>query len=231
MTIVIAHRGASAAYRENTVEAFRGARAMGADMVELDVRATADGALAVHHDAHLPDGPAIAELSGGDLPDWLPTLEEALDACDGMGVNVEIKNLPGEPGYDETSSVAARVAELVGSRAWHDRVLLSSFNLRDVDRAREIDAAVRTAWLVFTVADVVEAAERCAGHGHVALHPHVSLVTEGLLDACHHAGLDVNTWTVDDPAVMRRLVDHGVDGIVTNVPDVLVGVLGRAPGP
>jgi glycerophosphoryl diester phosphodiesterase len=228
VTIVIAHRGASAAYRENTVAAFVGARHLGADMVELDVRRTADGVLAVFHDAYLPDGRAVTDVTAADLPDWLPTLDQALDACDGMGVNIEVKNLPGEPGYDDSSGVAVTVAELVGARALHDRILVSSFNLRDLDRVREVDAAVRTAWLVFSVADAVETSERCARHGHGALHPHVSLVTDGLLDACRRAGLAVNTWTVDDPDVMRRLVADGVDGIVTNRPDVLVDVLGRA---
>ncbi len=61
MPAVIAHRGASKAFAENTVAAFRGALAMGADMVELDVRRTADGRLAVHHDARLPDGRAICD--------------------------------------------------------------------------------------------------------------------------------------------------------------------------
>ena len=68
MTTVIAHRGASNAFPENTVAAFRGAHEMGADMVELDVRRTADGRLAIHHDAHLPDGRAICDVASGDLP-------------------------------------------------------------------------------------------------------------------------------------------------------------------
>ena len=227
MTIVIAHRGASAAYRENTVVAFRGAAEMGADMVELDVRAAADGGLLVHHDAHLADGRAVADLTTAGRPDWMPTLEEALAACEGMGVNVEVKNLPGEPGFDESCGAAARVAELVVSRRLHHRVLVSSFNLHDVDRVRAVDPSIPTAWLVVGIADVAETVDRCTRHGHGALHPHVSHVTDGLLEATRAAELAVNTWTVDDPEVMRRLVDAGVDGIVTNVPDVLLGVLGR----
>ena len=83
MTEVFAHRGSAQLARENTVAAFRAARALGADGIELDVRLTADGALVVHHDAELPGRGPIAELASSELPDWLPSLVEALDACRG----------------------------------------------------------------------------------------------------------------------------------------------------
>jgi glycerophosphoryl diester phosphodiesterase len=86
-----------------------------------------------------------------------------------------------------------------------------------------------TAWLVFAMADGAATLERCVRHGHGALHPHVSQVSAELVTSAHAAGLAVNTWTVDEPDVMRRLIDDGVDGIVTNVPDVLAAVLGRSP--
>src|SRR5688572_20980568 len=91
---VIAHRGASAVRRENTVEAFVEARRLGADMVELDVRRTVDGALVIHHDALIPELGAIHELRQNALPPWVPTLEQAMEACDGMTVNIEVKNWP-----------------------------------------------------------------------------------------------------------------------------------------
>ena len=96
MTLVVAHRGASAAAAENTLPAFRLARELGADWVELDARRTADGVVVVHHDAHLPDGRILAELTADELPESVPNLAEALEECDGMGVNVEIKNHAGE---------------------------------------------------------------------------------------------------------------------------------------
>ena len=76
MTSVFAHRGASATQTENTVAAFAAAVAMGADGVELDVRRTADGALAVHHDAHLPDGRLLCEVATSALPSHVPSLAE-----------------------------------------------------------------------------------------------------------------------------------------------------------
>src|SRR3954465_13219995 len=99
MVKVIAHRGASAAAPENTVEAFRLARELGADMVELDARRTADGQVIVHHDAHLADGRAIVELSRSELPTHVCDLADALDACEGMQVNIEIKNWPDDPDF------------------------------------------------------------------------------------------------------------------------------------
>ena len=82
MPRVFAHRGASQRAPENTVEAFRLAAELGADGVELDVRRSADGALVVHHDPHLPDGRLIAATAFADLPASVPTLAAALDACE-----------------------------------------------------------------------------------------------------------------------------------------------------
>jgi glycerophosphoryl diester phosphodiesterase len=233
VTKVIAHRGASAAFRENTVEAFAGARTMGADMVELDVRRTADGALVVHHDWALSDERVIVETRTADLPPWVPSLDEALRACEPMGVNVEIKNWMGEPDYDESLAVATAVAELVGGQGLHDRVLVSSFNIDDVDRVREVDPSIPTAWLSMSISNVAEAVGRCVDHGHRVFHPHFVFVTEGLMETCREAGVTVNTWTVDDPDLMVRLAGMGVEGIVTNVPDVAVSCLGtgRRPAP
>src|SRR4051812_39413617 len=106
MVQVLAHRGASRAAPENTVEAFLVAKAMGADGVELDVRRTSDGPLVVHHDPRLRDGRAIIELHAATLPVHVPRLHDALDACAGMWVNVEIKNDPLEPDFDPTDSIA-----------------------------------------------------------------------------------------------------------------------------
>jgi glycerophosphoryl diester phosphodiesterase len=220
VTLVIAHRGASNAERENTVPAFEAAARFGADWVELDVRRTADAALAVHHDGRLADGRWIVQTAARDLPDWVPSLGEAVEACAGMGVNIEIKNLPGERDHDEGLAVATAVAEWVGAQGRHDRVLVSSFHFPDIDRVRAVDAGIPTAWLVFAVGDAAAVVDRTAGAGHQALHPHVTAVDDELLAACRAAGLRVNTWTVDDPDLMRRLVDQAIDGIVTNVPDV-----------
>ena len=129
VTYVIAHRGASRAAPENTVAAFRRAAEMGADMVELDVRRSADGRLVVHHDAHLADGRSLAATRADDLPSAVPSLDAALDACAGMAVNIEIKNDPEEPGFEPDRALADDVAAAVVARGDTDRVVVSSFDL------------------------------------------------------------------------------------------------------
>jgi glycerophosphoryl diester phosphodiesterase len=209
--LVIAHRGASAAYPENTLAAFRGAAALGADWVELDVWRAADGALVVRHDAELPDGRPVADVAAGDLPDDVPVLPAALAACEGMGVNVEVKPHP-------DLAVVEPVAEVV--RAWGGPVLVSSFDPAIVERVRAVAPDVPTAQLVVPVDDPGAVVAACVAAGHVALHPWNPTVDEDLVRRCHEAGLALNTWTVDDPDRMLELAGWGVDGIVTNVPDV-----------
>src|SRR5579864_5513808 len=107
---VLAHRGGRGPWHENSLEAFTGALRTGADGVELDVRRSADGELVVHHDAEIPGAGLVGELRRHQLPEWVPTLGPALAACAGALVNVEIKNIPGDPGYDPGNRVSAGVA-------------------------------------------------------------------------------------------------------------------------
>jgi glycerophosphoryl diester phosphodiesterase len=223
VTAVIAHRGASAIHLENTVAAFAAAREVGADGVELDARRTADGRLVVHHDSHLPDGRVVVETPAAELPPHVPSLAEALDACAGLRVNIEVKNLPGEPDFDETESVAAGVVELVDRRQERDAVLVSSFNLASIDWIRRADPGVATAFLVLA-ADAAAIA-LTVDHGHGTIHPWDGLVDAPLVAAAHDAGLAINVWTVNDPGRMAELVAWGVDGIVTDHPDVARGVV------
>ncbi len=228
MTAVIAHRGASRAFPENTVAAFRGALAMGADMAELDVRRTADGHLAVHHDARLADGRVIVDLAARDLPSHIPDLREAIEACGTMTVNVEVKNSSRDPDFDVERRVATEVAAAVGDHDIYDRILVSSFDVGSIGRIREVDDRVSTAWLTMVVPDPEAVVASLVEAGHRALHPHDPLVDASLVDACHRAGIAVNVWTVDDPVRIGALAALGVDGICTNEPDVALRVLGRS---
>ena len=223
MAEVLAHRGASRAARENTVEAFRLARALGSDAVELDVRRAGDGVLVVHHDAHLSDGRAIAEVDTLDLPGHIPDLGAALDACEGMWVNLEIKNDPTEPDFDPTDAIADRTLAVLTDRRQDDRWLISSFRLQTVDRCRALCPGIRTAWLVVDVPDDV--ISTMVAHGHAALHPWFATLNRSHIDACHGAGIEVNTWTCDDPLRIAELIEWGIDGICTNVPDVARDVI------
>jgi glycerophosphoryl diester phosphodiesterase len=226
MTLVVAHRGASRAHRENTIEAFRGAAAMGADMVELDVRRTADRRLVVHHDPLIAGLSPLIDLRADQLPPYVPTLADALDACEGMQVNVEIKSDRREPDYDPAQWAAAAVVELLIARGDTERMIVSSFDMDTIDAVRSAAPIIRTGFL-YTITKRLPAAQaqRVAGRGHVAIHPHHRAVTKAVVRAAHARGLAVNTWTVDDPARMRELAVMGVDAVITNVPDVAVGVL------
>ncbi|MEQ1785950.1 MAG: glycerophosphodiester phosphodiesterase [Acidimicrobiales bacterium] len=228
--LVIAHRGASAAFAENTRSAFEGAVAQGADGVELDVRRTADRALALSHDDTLPDGTVVVESAFADLPSDVIDLGTALDVCASLAVvNIEIKNWPDDRDFDPTEQVAAEVVALLAARGELDdgRNLISCFHLPTVDRVHELAPGLPTAWLLGLVEAPEALIDKAAAHGHVAVHPHHAFVNEAFVNHAHAAGLVVNTWTCDEPERIRWLADLGVDGVVTNVPDVALAALGR----
>ncbi len=218
VTMVLAHRGASATHTENTVDAFVAARDQGADGIELDVRRTADGTLVIHHDALLDDGRAIGDTDFADLPDHLPTLGESLDVATGLCVNIEVKNLPGDPDHAQAPLVVDEIVAMVTERDLGSSTLISSFHIDSVDRVKAQAPDLSTGWLVFEGGSVASMIERAAAHGHQAIHPHVSLVDRGFVERCHDADLQVMVWTVDDLDRARELIDLHVDGIITNTP-------------
>jgi glycerophosphoryl diester phosphodiesterase len=223
---VIAHRGASEAEPPgNTLPAFRAAAALGADWVELDVRRTADGGLAVHHDAELADGRPIVALAAADLPSEVPSLAAALDACAGMGVNVEIKNAPVDPDWDESRRIADDVVRVLAGRD-PEGLLVTSFDPGTLDRVRALDRRLPTGLLVHPGLGLDDAVALAAERGHRAVHPWDPTVTEALVSAAHRRGLAVNVWTVNDPGRMRTLAAWGVDGIITDRPDLARAVVG-----
>jgi glycerophosphoryl diester phosphodiesterase len=224
MVTVFAHRGASARERENTLAAFIEARRLGAGGVELDVRRSRDGALVVYHDAVLPGMGAVCDLAVADLPAEVPLLAEVLEVCPDVIVNVELKDLPGEPGYDPSGPLAGMVVAALRSRP-AGSALVSSFDLVGLDGVHHLDPDLVTGWLTPPGFDQHAALDTAGGRGHRALHPHHQAVTASLVDRAHEVGLAVNTWTVDDPGRIRELAAMGVDGIITNVPDVALAAL------
>lgn len=225
--LIFAHRGVSVEFPENTLEAFAAAATRGADGVELDVRRDADGRLVVHHDAHLAadhdggplgGGRAIIELDRATLPAYVPTLAEAFAACEGIGVNVEIKNIPGEPDFDASGSVAADVVDLVRELGLVDQVIVSSFNYADIAAVRARDADIATGWLLLGADDVEGLLAHVVADRHTALHPPFDSVTPALVSAAHARGIQVNTWTIDDPETILAMADAGVDTVITNDP-------------
>lgn len=226
MTLVIAHRGASAECRANTVEAFRLAVEMGTDFVELDVRRSRDDVLIISHDAHLPDGRFIVQHDCEDLPEWLPTLAEALEACEGAKVNLEIKNEPDAPDYDAAHQISDATVGLALAFLDVEDLLISSFNLDTVKRIQAVNPDIPVGFVTgFDVMQVQMLLEHAVEAKMDAVVPWDSTVDRRFIERAHDAGLVVNAWTVDEPDRMRELIEMGIDGLITNVPDVARAVV------
>ena len=199
------------------MEAFKAAADQGADGIELDVRWTTDEVLVVCHDAHLPDGRRVRATPHRQLPTTIPTLAEVLETGDWF-VNIEIKNERDEPDFDPQHGPSAAVVDLVARFGVVDRVLVSSFDIGAVDRARALDPSIPAAWLVWGSIDPVSAIECTLAHGFQAIHPHDPMVDLAFVDRAHQLGLAVNVWTVDHPERLRELANMGVDGVISNDP-------------
>ena len=211
MTWVIAHRGASADERENTLPAFERAIAVGADFVELDVQVSADGALVVFHDVDLDRltplrGPLrkrpLAELREHAIP----TLEDVLEVTRGrIGVMAELKS----PHLYRRHDVPGRTAALLGP----DDVLLS-FSKKALLDAKRGRRDLRLLQHVGLGVSIRAASSYAWGAGF--WDPRVS--GRGLAKA-RKLGLATTVYTVNDARRMRKLAALGVDGIFTDRPD------------
>jgi glycerophosphoryl diester phosphodiesterase len=216
MTSVFAHRGCTDGLVENTVAAFAEADRRGADGVELDVRRTADGALVVHHDATLADGRVICETALDLFPPYVPVLADALAACGGMTVNVEVKNSAGDPGYEPDQAIARDAARVVVDAGWARRVIVSSFERAALDALVAADAGLRLGWLLGVPVDPSGAVDEAAERGFQAIHPFVTWVDAPLVARAHDAGLAVNVWTVNCRHDLEAMVALGVDSVITD---------------
>jgi glycerophosphoryl diester phosphodiesterase len=223
MTLVVAHRGASAYEVENSLSAFRLAHAMGADGIELDVHVSADGVPVVHHDPVL-DGRPIWQLTREavakrHLPNGepVPTLAEALAAIDpSLFVYVEVKAL--EP-RDDHSFLA-----VLDSAPAPERYHVHSFDHRIVRRLREHRSDVPTGVLStsYPIRPVLQLQDASAE----TLWQQESLIDSELIETVHQASAQLFAWTVDDPVRMQVLASLGADAICTNRPDVAKEHLG-----
>jgi glycerophosphoryl diester phosphodiesterase len=213
--------------RENTIESFVLARELGSDAVELDARMTSDGVIVVHHDDTLPgaDRPIIemARSEVSETAPWVPDLADAIAACDGMWIDVEIKNDPRDADWNPDDPVATAVAE----RHRGDDIVVTSFNPRTVATAGA--AGLRTGLLLGRGFDPVTQAGPAADAGHDFLLPHWSTLDghhgPHVVEAARRAGIELAVWTVDASDQIERLAGLGVGAICTNMPDVAASVL------
>jgi glycerophosphoryl diester phosphodiesterase len=235
--LVLAHRGASAYAPENTLSAFRLALEMGADGFELDVTLSADGQPVVLHDDTLDRttdgrGPAgrltLTELRGLDAGyrgkfedrfagERLPTLDEALEAAGGRAiVNIELKR-----DRSRGPGLAQAVVDRLRAHGLERRVIVSSFQFSHLRRVKALAPEVPVGVLYNTAVfgpwlhRWLSRSFRAEAH-----HPWQVGLTAQTVAWYHAQGYRVNTWTVNDPADMRRLIAAGVDGLITDRPDV-----------
>lgn len=253
---LVAHRGGSALAPENTLAAFDEASALGADALEIDVRRTADGVVVVFHDedtARLTGAPGTIEgrtfeevsrldAGHGFTPDGgrtfpfrgrglrVPALAEVLARYPELRLNVDAK--PDEPALAEALAAVIRGA---GAEA---RICVGSFFDAQAERlgrllpgcARYLPEQAATCHVLAALSGGDGAG--CPGGYQLADLPHrmgeLEVVTAPVVAHFHARGIPVHVWTVDDEAEMRALLALGVDGIVTDRPDVLARVLGRS---
>ena len=215
--LVVAHRGASAREVENSLAAFRAAAQLGADAVELDVHATTDGTLIVHHDEAIAGRPIpqltakqVAELrlSNGEP---VPTLAQTLEAIGpSLQVFVEVKSLP--PRFDD------RLLDTLRRGPRPDAYAVHAFDHRIVQRLGAQAPALRRG--VLSASYPVRPLVALEDAGATILWQELALVDRPLVDALHRAAMRLIVWTVDDPADMAQLLALGVDGICTNRPEI-----------
>jgi glycerophosphoryl diester phosphodiesterase len=196
----------------------------------LDVRRTSDGRLVVHHDAEIPGTGAIHAVRAGELPSWVPGLDEALEACAGAVVNVELKNAPVEPGYDENETAAAEVVPLLRAASGSAgrgpaHVLVSSFWPATLAAVRTAGPEIATGLLVHPSLDVDQAVGQAAALGCAALHPFHARVRPGLVDLVHGMDMGVVVWTVNEADDLAAAAAAGVDVVISDrVADALSAV-------
>ncbi len=232
--LAFAHRGGAGDWPENTMEAFENAVGLGYGYVETDVHVTSDGKLVAFHDEHLG---RVTDRSAGiaDLP-WsevaatpvggtgrVPLLEDILGAFPELKVNID-------PKVDGAVEPLAAAILRTGSV---DRVCVGSFSDSRLARLRAIvgDRLCSslgpggTAKLVAASKGVPTGRLQAACAQLPVAVNGVAVTTPKLVAAAHDRGLQVHVWTIDDPAEMVRLLDMGVDGIMTDRCSVLRGVL------
>lgn len=240
-TKVWAHRGASGYAPENTIPAFRMAMEMGADGIELDVHLSSDGKLVVIHDEAVDrtsNGTGyVADMTCQQLKKLdfscgmaeyrdtrIPTLKEVygLVKKSTMTVNVEVKC--DKVMYDGIWDKLIRLEREMGMQG---RVIYSSFNHYVLLKLREIDPDAKIGLLYSNaMVDPWVYAEYLKAD---ALHPHcrAALLCPGLIEGCAQNGIEVNAWAADTEQDMAALMEKDINALITNYPDVALGLMGR----
>lgn len=253
--LVIAHQGGEGLWPSNTMVAFEHAVAMGVDMLEMDLHVTSDGALVVMHDETVDrttngtgrlEDMTLAEVKALDAGyRWtdddgqtypyrgqgitVATVEELFQAFPDMPMTIEIKLV-------ERIPVAEPFCELIRKYNMQDKVLVASFHQDAMDAFRAVCPEVATSItqnevINFFVRHKLGLAASYSPPGPAVQVPEtrsgLRVITEGFVESAHQRGMDVHAWTINEPEDMQRMIDLGVDGIITDYPDRLLALLGR----
>jgi glycerophosphoryl diester phosphodiesterase len=228
---VTAHRGHSRVAPENTLSAVRKAIDSGADYAEIDVQLTADGVIVLLHDSDLKrvagvsrriDAVTYDEARKLDVGSWfgpafagerIPTLAEVIDLSRGrIKLNIEMKF----SGSDRR--LAAEVARLVHEQDFEAECFVTSFDHEALVKLKRQNPRLRTGLIIaFALGDVSQLEVD-------ALSVRADWLSDEVLQAAHRRGMEVHVWTVNDAPQMARLIQRGVDNIITNDPDLLIRV-------
>ena len=223
--LVMGHRGSPRAAPENTLMSYEIAMQTGADMVEVDVWRTTDGQIVCMHDPDVSSTTngvgrieelTLEEIKSLDAGEGqqVPLLGEVFDLVQGkIGINIDLKSI----GIEEP------VVDLVTQRGMLDYTIISSFYLMSIEIVKELNKDAKTgAIFQLGMEDIVM---HTLNAGADAIHPVLPDVTEALVEQAHGEGLKVNVWGVDEEADILRILEWGVNGIITDVPEVGVRVV------
>ncbi|MGH8915055.1 MAG: glycerophosphodiester phosphodiesterase [Acidimicrobiia bacterium] len=225
---VVGHHGWPARFPDNALAGLLAASAV-AEGVEVDVRRSADGKLVLSHDPII-GGLVVAQqawsvlaeldLGGGNHP---ALLDEAMASLPSTSFQLEIKNLPHEPGFEPDHRLALETAARVGPGD-----MVTSFNWNLLAAVRRSFPEVATGVLVTDPGDMNQAIEECLDVGHQALIPSIRLPVLGLARAIE-LGLQVFPWVVNEVDRIDELASLGVSGMITDDPGLVRTVVGRSP--
>jgi glycerophosphoryl diester phosphodiesterase len=244
--LILAHRGFSAAAPENTLASLALAVEAGADGCEFDVRATKDGHVVVIHDATLQrttsgrgrvSRSTLAKLKRLDAGSWkdprfsaqtVPTLEEALALLGGSGCRavIEIK----------ARGIAPGVVDAVRTAGMIDLATVIAFSRSAIRQCRALEPGLRCGWLCNRAPNGSPARKAAAIAGHAAqcgvdlIDLDCRMLSAALIEQLHGRGLEVWTWTVDDPRRAALLIPWGIDAVTTNDPATMLRVREQRDG-
>lgn len=243
---IIAHRGGSNLAPENTMAAFQNALNLGVDMIEIDIEQTIDSVVVVIHDTKVDrttngkgkvDSLTYSYIKTLDAGSWydsrfkgekISTLEEVLQSVNGKAtVLIEIKS-----GDERYQGIEKRTVEAIQHFNAHSWTIVQSFNKKTVERVKILDNKIVTYYLLgrnfmsyYHSLQAKIKKNKIQEFLYDGIAVHYSMLNAASVDSVKQMGLGVFTWTVDEEDDMTKMIEFGVDGIITDSPDKLIGLI------